>query len=117
MSSFFTSSNGSKTTPLRGLLLVCLAAQTANPFPFLPSRFLIAKEEEGEANRALRFSPCEFNRLNADAALRSILSGIFGEREREGAVRKRNAVSECVRLLEEMMYVCGTVGWGWRTVG
>ena len=77
-SSFLTSSKGSKTTPVKGLLLAPFEAQETSPDPVFErnegeaERFLLGKEET-DGNREPGLSPVVFNREKAGDALSNMI--------------------------------------------
>lgn len=75
LSSFLTSSKGSKTTPVNGRVLEPpLEAETSKQPPFLGGESLRMEEEE-EENRGPRFSARELARERAEGARRSMIEG------------------------------------------
>lgn len=82
MSSFFSSSKGSNTTPVSGLLFAAepLVAKTTDPFP------LFEADPNGLLLRGLLLTPFGHKRENAGAALRNMVAGLERESyiEREG---------------------------------
>lgn len=78
-SSFFTSSNGSKTTPERGLLFASFAAQTRVPVPCLAggnprTEELSEEDEEEDEGGDSATPPWELKREKAGAALSSMIA-------------------------------------------
>lgn len=75
MSSFLTSSKGSKTTPVNGLSVAPFDAQTTNPVETFPRRIereRVLGDEETEENRGPRLSPWALNKAKAGEALSNI---------------------------------------------
>lgn len=77
LSSFLTSSKGSKTTPVNGRVLAPFEAETTTPPAFLAGESLrIEEEEEEEENRGPKFSGRELaTERAAEGARRSMIEG------------------------------------------
>jgi hypothetical protein len=112
-SSFLTSSKGSKTTPVKGLLLAPFEAQTTNPDPVFErrnegetERFLLDREET-DGNREPRLSPVAFNREKAGAALSNMIFFLLNKDEITGIEISNEEEEELKREIGVACVVCG----------